>query len=224
MTKRKTARKKKPAARPRNALELPTAKEEQFAQRFLIHFNATRAAHEAGYSERTAKQIGYALLRRPRVQALIEEGRRRLIARNELSQDLVVRMAMELADSDITEVTGWDENGEGTYVPSYAMPGRVRRAIRSVKRKTRRIFTEAGEMIEDVEVEFKLHGKDNAQRLLAQIGGYVKHKHEHEHNHTGAIEHRHALKQLTDEELAQRRRAALGQAIDPKGALPPAQA
>ena len=48
-------------------------RQEKFCQAYLISRNATSAAKEAGYSERSAYNQGYELLKKPEVQRRIEE-------------------------------------------------------------------------------------------------------------------------------------------------------
>lgn len=48
------------------------ARQEAFCQSYARHANATRAAKEAGYSEKTAYQQGFALLKLPEIFARIE--------------------------------------------------------------------------------------------------------------------------------------------------------
>lgn len=48
-------------------------KHEKFCQAYLISRNATAAAKEAGYSERSAHNQGYELLKRPDVQKRLED-------------------------------------------------------------------------------------------------------------------------------------------------------
>ncbi|MEB2784875.1 terminase small subunit [Algoriphagus persicinus] len=45
-----------------------TTKEISFAENYLCTFNATEAAKAAGYSERSARQIGYENLTKPYIQ------------------------------------------------------------------------------------------------------------------------------------------------------------
>lgn len=40
-----------------------TARQQRFVDHYLVHLNATKAAIEAGYSKRTAQQLGFQLLR-----------------------------------------------------------------------------------------------------------------------------------------------------------------
>jgi phage terminase small subunit len=50
-----------------------TAREHRFVERFMASGNATKAAQQAGYSARTASQIGYRLLRKVQIQQAIAE-------------------------------------------------------------------------------------------------------------------------------------------------------
>ena len=52
-----------------------TPKQERFVQEYLIDLNATQAAIRAGYSERTADQIGSELLRKTLVADAIEQAK-----------------------------------------------------------------------------------------------------------------------------------------------------
>jgi len=48
-------------------------RQEKFCQAYLISRNATSAAKEAGYSERSAYNQGYELLKKPEIQQRLEE-------------------------------------------------------------------------------------------------------------------------------------------------------
>ena len=50
-----------------------TAKQRRFCDEYLIDLNATQAAIRAGYSEKTAKQIGQENLTKPDLKRYIEE-------------------------------------------------------------------------------------------------------------------------------------------------------
>lgn len=54
------------------ALELLTEKQRFFCEEYVTCFNAAKAAADAGYSITSCASIGYALLRKPEVQAYIE--------------------------------------------------------------------------------------------------------------------------------------------------------
>lgn len=50
-----------------------TAKQQRFCDEYLIDLNATQAAIRAGYSEKTAKQIGQENLTKPDIKNYIQE-------------------------------------------------------------------------------------------------------------------------------------------------------
>lgn len=54
------------------ASELLRPKQQKFCEEYVKSFNAAKAAADAGYSVQSASSIGYALLRKPEVQAYIE--------------------------------------------------------------------------------------------------------------------------------------------------------
>jgi len=55
-----------------------TPKEQRFVAEYLVDFNASRAAVRAGYSKKTACQIGYENLIKPDIQAAITNSRNSL--------------------------------------------------------------------------------------------------------------------------------------------------
>lgn len=50
-----------------------TNKQRRFCEEYVIDWNATRAAKAAGYSEKTAYSIGQENLKKPEIQAFLEE-------------------------------------------------------------------------------------------------------------------------------------------------------
>ncbi len=48
-----------------------TAKQRRFVEGYLIDLNATQAAIRAGYSEKTAGQVGFENLKKPQIRAEI---------------------------------------------------------------------------------------------------------------------------------------------------------
>jgi phage terminase small subunit len=67
-----------------------TAKQVRFVQEYLIEPNAKEAAIRAGYSAKTAAEIGHENLIKPHVAAEIEKARVKRAERCELSADWVV--------------------------------------------------------------------------------------------------------------------------------------
>ncbi|NIJ18464.1 phage terminase small subunit [Sphingomonas naasensis] len=73
-----------------------TPKQERFVDEYLIDLNATQAAIRAGYSERTAEDIGRQLLRKTPVALAISTARRERAERTRIDADwLLARLADE---------------------------------------------------------------------------------------------------------------------------------
>lgn len=65
-------------------------KQQRFVSEYLIDLNATQAAIRAGYSEKTAKQIGSRLLSHVDVAAAIAEGQTKIAAKHGVTAERVV--------------------------------------------------------------------------------------------------------------------------------------
>lgn len=83
-------------ARARNTVKVHnadvalTALQVRFVEEYLVDLNATQAAVRAGYSQSTAKEIGYENLTKPHIQAAIAEARLKQQQRTEITADRVV--------------------------------------------------------------------------------------------------------------------------------------
>lgn len=80
---------------------------EKFCLSYLVSFNATRAAIEAGYSPAAAGQTGYKLLRREDVQAFLAEARARACDAADVDAARVVRELARIAFSDMRDLMTW---------------------------------------------------------------------------------------------------------------------
>ena len=67
-----------------------TAKQAAFVREYLVDLNATGAARRAGYSERTASEVGYENLRKPQISEAIENALAERANRTELTADEVI--------------------------------------------------------------------------------------------------------------------------------------
>lgn len=100
-----------------------TEKQEAFCQRYLIDFNATKSAIEAGYSPDTAYSIGWENLRKPEIQARIAEireqtGRGFNISRERIAQELAL-----IAFGDTKNL--FDESGQLKPPDTWSEEGRI---------------------------------------------------------------------------------------------------
>lgn len=89
---------------PRSKANGPTNKERVFVDRYLIHFNAAKAAREAGYAESSAAESGNQVLKRPHIQAMIKER----LAEVHLSSDEALKILADIARGDIADVLNDD--------------------------------------------------------------------------------------------------------------------
>lgn len=67
-----------------------TAKQQMFVKEYLIDLNATQAAIRAGYSEKTAGQIGEQNLKKLEIAAAIQEAMDKRFKKIEITSDYVL--------------------------------------------------------------------------------------------------------------------------------------
>lgn len=75
-----------------------------FCQEYMVDLNATQASIRAGYSQKTAKEIGCENLTKPNIQAEIQRLQAKRVKRVQLTADKVLE--------DIERVRGKAENSE----------------------------------------------------------------------------------------------------------------
>lgn len=85
-----------------------TPKQKRFVAEYLVDLNATAAAIRAGYSKKTAEVIGYENLRKPQIEAAINQAIQEREKRTEITQDMVLRETAKLAFFDIRKMFGKD--------------------------------------------------------------------------------------------------------------------
>lgn len=86
-----------------------TPKRARFVDEYLIDLNATQAAIRAGYSIKTAGQIGDELLKKPQVVAALQVAMKRREQRTEITQDKVLRELAKIGFADIRNAVQWGD-------------------------------------------------------------------------------------------------------------------
>lgn len=143
-----------------------TPKQRRFAEEYIVDLNAAAAAKRAGYSARTAPQIGYELKNRPEVAALIAELSAERSARLKVTADRVLEELATLAFSDIRH---YSVSHQGQLHRTPGAPHEASRAIMAMKRKAQILPHEDGEAaVLEATVEFKLYDKVRALELLGK--------------------------------------------------------
>lgn len=135
-----------------------TSKQQRFVEEYLVDLNATQAAIRAGYSTKTANEIGNENLSKPSIRMYIDQAIAERSKRTGINQDRVIRELARLAFVNANDVIDIDEATlkEGASEDDTA-------AIASVKVKV--IPTKEGE---GVEREIKLADKIRALELLGK--------------------------------------------------------
>jgi phage terminase small subunit len=138
-----------------------TAKQQRFADEWLIDMNATAAAIRAGYSPRSADVTGARLLANARIRAYLDERMAEHSRRTNVTQERIIRELARIAFLDPTQLVNMDT---AELLDNATADDRA--AIASVKVKT--IPTQEGTGIER---EIRLHDKIKALELLGKRFG-----------------------------------------------------
>jgi len=86
-----------------------TPKQAAFVREYLIDLNAAAAARRAGYSERTARQMGDENLSKPDIAAAIAAAQAERAERTKVDSDWVLKRLADEADADLADI--YDEIG-----------------------------------------------------------------------------------------------------------------
>lgn len=135
-----------------------TPKQKRFIEEYLIDLNATQAAIRAGYSPRTAGEIGSQNLNKLHIRARVDQELAERSKRTGINQDRVIRELARIALVNPADVIDMDK---ATIM--YGASEDDTAAILSVKVK--RIPTEAGTITER---EIRMADKIKALELLGK--------------------------------------------------------
>jgi phage terminase small subunit len=89
-----------------------TRKQEMFVAEYLVDYNAAQAAIRAGYSRGDARNAGYRLLRRPKIQAAIAAAQAPHLARLRLDADAVLTELARVAQANVLDYIRFGNGGE----------------------------------------------------------------------------------------------------------------
>lgn len=160
-----------------------TPKQRIFVMEYLRDFNATRSAMSAGYSKKTAYSIGWELLRKPEIKAIIQRHKDEITNELGLGVQRIIAEYMKIAFTDITDLLDFGQK----EVPVMTMLGPMYEGEGDDKRPVTKIvnfvdFKESvdidGTVISEVKqgkdgVSIKLHDKMKALKELEKYLGYM---------------------------------------------------
>ena len=81
-----------------------TPKQQRFVEEYLIDLNATQAAIRAGYSEKTAKEIGSENLTKPNIAKAIEEAQNKRTEQTKIDAAYILRRLVEIDQMDVLDI------------------------------------------------------------------------------------------------------------------------
>ena len=81
-----------------------TPKQQRFVEEYLIDLNATQAAIRAGYSEKTAKEIGSENLTKPNIAKAIEEAQNKRQEQTQIDAAYVLKRLVEIDQMDVLDI------------------------------------------------------------------------------------------------------------------------
>ena len=104
-------------------------KQRRFVDEYLIDLNATQAAIRAGYSAKTAGQIGDENLKKPEIKQAVSDRMKDREQRTGITQDMVLRELAKIGFADIRKAVKWgadlpvvnNETGEVLMVNGVAL-------------------------------------------------------------------------------------------------------
>jgi phage terminase small subunit len=155
-----------------------TPKQEMFVKEYLVDLNATQAAIRAGYSQATAMEQGYQLLRKTSVQTALQVAMNARSQRTEITADRVLEELAKLAFSDMRDFAKWSEAGV-TLISSDQLSAEAAACVSEVSQT---ITKDGGS------IKFKLHDKKSSLELLGKHLGLFVERHEHTGKGGGPIE------------------------------------
>lgn len=155
-----------------------TAKQKRFCEEYLIDLNATQAAIRAGYSEKTAGQIGEQNLKKLEIKAFIKEGQKKQSERTNITADMVIQELAKIGFSDIKNYFEGDENQKDITT----LDNRLSAAVSSIK-----VTESSGKDWSKTTKEFKLHDKVKALEDLGKHLGVFERDNKQKGSATGEI-------------------------------------
>lgn len=148
-----------------------TDKQKDFCRHYIFNWNGTQAAIKAGYSENTASEIAYENLRKPQIQAYIEEIQQDLEKQAGISRLMVVQETQKIAFSSIAHL----HNTWITLHEFEQLTDDQKAAIAEISTQKRIEVQYVGDTEVPWEVDYvkiKLHDKMKGLDSLSKLLGY----------------------------------------------------
>ena len=150
-----------------------TEKQKRFVAEYLVDLNATQAAIRAGYSEKTAGQIGEQNLKKLEIQTALQEAMNERSKRTEITQDMVLAELAAIAFANGTDYATVSSNGLVRIVPTSELSTGQKKAIACIKE---------GQYGTEVKQYDKLRALEMLGKHLGMFDARAAHQQEQENN------------------------------------------
>lgn len=156
--------------------KLKDPRRELFCQEYVVDFNGTRSARDAGFGPKSARVKASQILTEVNIQKRIAELMANRVERTKITQDMVLQELAIVGFSDLKNHAQINEDGQVEFYP-FKDVGIETRAIESMKQ----VDNPSGRSI-----SMKLHGKVKPLELIGRhLGMFVD---THNINLTGDIQ------------------------------------
>lgn len=142
-----------------------TDKEISFCRFYVDHFNASKAARQAGYSEHSAGIIGHENLKKPKIQRYKEYLVKHMLDDAEISPERILRELAKVAFYDPADL--YDDEGKLLHVKD--LPPDVRAAITQVEHDT--VGKVGEDKVQIINTKYRL---DSRKAYVELLGKYQK--------------------------------------------------
>lgn len=110
-----------------------TPKQQSFVNEYLIDLNATQAAIRAGYSQKTAGQIGDKLLKNAEIERALSDAMAKREERTQIDADYVLTQAVKLHERCMQEIEPMTDRRGEQVVDGHGRPVYVFNAAGAAK-------------------------------------------------------------------------------------------
>lgn len=142
-----------------------TPRNERFCQEYLIDLNVSAAARRAGFSQKTAGQIGYKLFKDVQIQARIHELQVNSATEFNITKQKVMRVLHNIIGSDINDLI---DSETGAVLPPAQWPEHMRGVVSGIESDD----LYAGTLPIGLKRKVKLWDKNKAIELLNKMLGF----------------------------------------------------
>lgn len=145
----------------------------RFVHEYMKDGNATQAAIRAGYSEKTAGQIGHRLVEKSTIRAAIDSKRKQLEQKLDTSRERIIKELLHVAFSDIREL--YDD--AGNLKPPSQWPDHLAASVAGLETEEKSEVTGEGDSVKTVRSKVrkvKRWEKVPAARLASELLGYLE--------------------------------------------------